>query len=675
VYDGTANKTTVTATRPDGAGGPYAASDWPTNINPNKIVHYYVTDGTLAAPNGNWVPTLGLKNDGDQATEDVTHGGLLGKRATAANLNIFDAAFADWNTNAFIDVLLQVYGDASVLNPGAGDRGRRIQFLTGTLPAAAGVYGGDYSTNAYNLKWNWVLFTITNHIINDGTGTNRQVGTIKTNATGDVTYGGINGGTIRLQGPDNNVNGLTVRAVAFGERGAFGYASDINQFAPADGSCPPVLDANLVGVDFNGVTNRLHVINDAASGQTVTFANDVGPANDKRRAVVPDYFLNFAIETNYLGAPCNENVTIKVCVDYYDDPAFANGSVFFGPESYATDEWGTLAICPASSWAALQGTGQWFRQSWVIAGVNLYGVSTAPQTGGPRFVSVNARVPVSRFEMAVIRNTGPLAGQDPLAGCYADPNICMGVYSDYVELDLAIGITNGLDVGTSGGDQVMVVEMAGPAHDLRLAVRPAQDNHLVNFQILTNAMGPTSQGNVHLAMVVTYYDDPAQAGKGFRPQVWKYQQVGSTAFNYMPEQHNIVLQGTDKWREAYWEIGVMSFDGVNQGPQAAARLDFQAPIYISRVRYAVIRPCGQNAGTNLLSGELPLSARLGADSLTQVSWPYRAPQAVLQSTPALGGTWALFTGTPAFDGGENIVYKFGATNGPAQFFRLFLTPP
>ena len=47
-------------------------------------------------------------------------------------------------------------------------------------------------------------------------------------------------------------------------------------------------------------------------------------AGDKRRAVRPNgVFLNFGITDNYLGQPCNDPRAVKVCLDFYDDPAFA----------------------------------------------------------------------------------------------------------------------------------------------------------------------------------------------------------------------------------------------------------------------------------------------------------------------------------------------------------------
>jgi hypothetical protein len=685
VYDTNNNQTILTATTTPGAGGPYPPTAWPTNINPNLFVDYWVADGTLGPANGNWNNTLGVKNDGDQATTDVTFQGLGGKRAASNNLNIWDTNWQAWNTNGLIDILLCGYGDGNVVRSAADpNQGRRFQFLTGTLPttSASTVYGGTFSTNAYNSKWNWILFTITNNLQSNLV--DRLVGTLRTNATGGTNFGGINGGTIRIQGPDNNANGLAVHAAALGQHGAFGLAADINQFAPADGSCPPVLNVNLAAVDYNaGYTNHLQVINDPATGQGVAFANNVGPVQDQRNAVIPTgNLLNFVITGNYLGQPCNDNTTMKVCVDYYDDPAFAGNSVMFGPQVYAVDSLGDTATLPVSSLVTLQGTGKWLRQSWTIPNVNLFGVMTAPLTGGPQFASYNGQVAVSRYYLAALRTTGSLAGQDPLADCYGDPLICQGVYGNYAELDLANNVNNGVALGTSSGDQTYVVETAGPVSDQRLSVRgDTAPSYFLNFQLVTNAMGPTSQGNVHLAMVVTYYDDPALAGVGFRPQVWKYQQPTGTAFNYMGGNENLILAGTGQWRDAYWEIGTISFDGVNQGPQAAARFQTDpaagqstgAPVHISRIRYAVIRPCGPTAGQNPLRSMATLAAAPDTNSLVRVSWPYHAPQAVLETSPTLGGAWNGVGGLPGIEGTQAVMRL--STSANSQYFRLTLTPP
>ncbi|MCX8108209.1 MAG: hypothetical protein N3G20_05325 [Verrucomicrobiae bacterium] len=97
-------------------------------------------------------------------------------------------------------------------------------------------------------------------------------------------------------------------------------------------------------------------------------------------------------------------------------------NVRFGPEAYATNAMGGIAFYPETKRHAMAGTGQWIRRSWVVPAVNLKGINVGAFTGGPRFVSENGQVCVSRVEMAVLRvRTHPLAGRDPLAGCYEDP--------------------------------------------------------------------------------------------------------------------------------------------------------------------------------------------------------------------------------------------------------------
>ena len=291
--------------------------------------------------------------------------------------------------------------------------------------------------------------------------------------TGNTNYGGRNGGTIRIQ-PQNPTTwlGLNVHAMAWGEAGAFGDPADVNLFEPVAGGCDPVPVQNLVGIDFNaGLTNNLQVMNDL--DQTVTYTTTAGPAGDLRKAVIPvGSYLNFGILNNYLGKACNPNVAMKICVDFYDDPALA-GTVF-GPESYAADQFGgscaANVLVPTASLYTLQGTGKWIRKSWTLPGVNLYGVNVAPLTGGPRFVA-SGQVAVSRFEMAALRTSGPLAGLDPLADCRQDPLVCEDVYGIYAEW--IAGTANGLDLGNNGADQAYVVETAGPPGDPRTSVRNA----------------------------------------------------------------------------------------------------------------------------------------------------------------------------------------------------------
>ncbi|MGC8989112.1 MAG: hypothetical protein ACP5MD_03225 [Verrucomicrobiia bacterium] len=518
-----------------------------------------------------------------------------------------------------------------------------------------------------------MLFRIVNGIRpSDGS---RYVGSIPANAQGGYQAGGVNGGTIRFE----SVPGLIVRVVAFGEQGAFGEPEDINKFFPPE-TCDPEPETNLVGIDIAaGTSNHLVVLNDG--DQTVEYKDNVGPANDKRRAVRPlGLYLNFGVTDNYLGKPCNDPRAIKVCVDFYDDPEFAGWNVKFGPEAYATDEVGGVGFYPADKRHVMAGTGQWIRRSWTIPAVNLKGVNVGALTGGPRFVSEGGQVFVSRIEMAVMRvGTHPLAGQDPLASCYEDPNICTDLYGNYAELDLGKDVRNGLDVGSSGGDQEMIVAEAGPAGDRRMAVRPARDDgspgfahQYLNFAIRDEALGPSSQPPAHLAICVTYYDDPALVGARFKPEVYQTERGGVTTLAFTPDSFFVTLEGTDQWRTAYWEIPDMKFLGVNQGPQAAARFVVSDKVFFTRVRYAVIRPCGPKAGVNLLQEckpvtEVQLGVRISGTKVA-ISWPANATDWVLQETPSLSDpVWSAVSAAPAVVGDQLVVEV--PIEG-ARFYRL-----
>lgn len=693
------------------AAGPYPPTDWPPTIDPTKVVHYKVVDGIIAPPNTNWVESLFWAGGGDQAyvaqqvcSPLVT---FTGNKATSTYINIGDQNWQFWNTQPRIDILVQMYGDENLMISPTASNIRVWRFQEGTsgtfvCPPSGStqsktINGAAVSTNNLpNFKWNWLLFSITNEPVflcgtNSG---NRWVGSVNPGSTGNTTYGGRNGGTIRMQPQSPTTwSGLNIHAIAWGEAGAFGDPADINLFEPVDaGSCDPVPAQNLVGIDFNaGITNHLQIMNNL--DQTVTYTTSAGPPGDLRKAVIPDgYYLNFGILSSYLGKPCNPNVAMKICVDFYDDPALAGA--IFGPESYAADQFGGTCApnvaYPTTGLYALQGTGKWIRKSWTLPGVNLYGVNVAPLTGGPRFVATG-QVAVSRFEMAALRTSGPLAGQDPLADCRQDPLVCEDVYGIYAELDLHAGIQSGLELGNNGADQAYVVETAGPPGDQRTSVRNADGTaQYLNFKLVGDPLGPVSQGNCRLAIAVTYYDDPALAGRGLRAQTWRYEAAGAVLQGSLnAPQDNIILQGSNTWREAYWEIDRITFQGVNQSP-AATRfatefgVDTTKKIHISRVRYAVIRDCGTNAGVNLLATNAvrlvsaKMSVVLSPDGQTaKLSWPYHAPQARLQGVSALGSTWANVPGydpgVATIEGGETRV--FSVTNSAAsQFFRLVIPP-
>jgi hypothetical protein len=578
--------------------GPYDPEDWPPTIDDGKIVHYVSTDAAFAPPSDLWTADgLVLLTGGDQVTEPITIGGHQGVQVTGNYLNVKDLNYPEWADDDTIDILVQVYGDEAILGPGGAQR--NYVFLTGTLPELNFPAGGAIPVECKNQKWSWILFRIPNGIRpSDGS---HFVGTVPANAQGDVSGGGVNGGTIRFEG----VPGFKVRLVAFGELGAFGEPVDMN-FCELPEECPPEPETNHVWVDVAANTSDHLTVLDGGD-QTVVYEDSVGPAADKRRAVrATGAYMSFGITEDYLGQPCNDPRAVKICIEYYDDPASAG--VLFGPEAYATDALGGVAFYPDFKRAAVAGSDAWLTRSWTVPAVNLAGVNTAPLTGGPRLIFVGGSVLISRVDMAVLRTGGhPLAGQDPLAECFEDPLICAEAYGSYAELNLATDVRNGLDVGTSGGDQEMIIGIAGPANDLRQAVRPAFEDgtpgfahNFMNFALIGEPLGPSSQPNARLAICVTYYDDPLLIGASFRPEVYQVERNGVITFGFTDGGIAHMLVGSDTWRNAYFEIPEIKFNGVNQGPQAAARFALSGKIFFTRVQYAVIRPCGPNQDVNLL---------------------------------------------------------------------------
>lgn len=477
------------------------------------------------------------------------------------------------------------------------------------------------------------------------------------------------------------VPNLIIRAVAFGEQGAFGEPEAVNVYASAD-SCDPEPATNLVGLNIaTDASNHLVVLNDG--DQTVLIEDGIGPVGDQRRAVRPlGNFLNFGITDQYLGQPCNDPRAVKVCVEFYDDPAFAGLDVRFGPEAFATDDTGGIGFFPEDQRQLLAGSGVWIRRSWIVPAVSLKGVNAGSHTAGPRFIAQNGTVFVSRIDLVVLRiGTHPLAGQDPLADCFADSSICTGAYGSFAELDVAKDIRNGLDLGSSGGDQEMIVEEAGPASDRRMAVRPARNDgtsgaahQYLNFSITGEALGPSSQPNANLAICVEYYDDPALTGARFKPEVYISERNGVNGFAFTPDSLFVTLEGTDTWRTAYWEIPDVKFNGVNQGPQAAARFVVLDKIFVSRVRYGVIRPCGPDAGVNPIAACKPveppvLTAALGgAPVRLELRWPAAATGFTAERSGSLSAPeWLPVNGTPVVEGDSQVLR---IEPGESAFYRL-----
>jgi hypothetical protein len=168
---------------------------------------------------------------------------------------------------------------------------------------------------------------------------------------------------------------------------------------------------------------------------------------------------------------------------------------------------------------------------------------------------------------------------------------------------------------------------------------------------------------------MTYYDDPALVGQSFRREVYQTDRNGVTGFAFTPGNIAVVLQGTDRWREAYFELPDVKFNGVNQGPQAAARFLVSGKIFFSRARYAVIRPCGPFAGENRLAEcrqPAPRIRRGGGD--IRVSWTTAVEGWTLESTSDLSAAnWTPVFTSPVVEGDENVVRM---PIGGNEYFRL-----
>jgi hypothetical protein len=102
------------------------------------------------------------------------------------------------------------------------------------------------------------------------------------------------------------------------------------------------------------------------------------------------------------------------------------------------------------------------------------------------------------------------------------------------------------------------------------------------------------------------------------------------------------LRGTGEWRDAYFELPNVNFEGVNQGPQSLVRYQTSRAVaadpnsgnvHVSRVRYDVVRPCGLYQGINMFQ---KMTINPAAPSAS-VNW---FGQATLQAAPLLTGAWA-----------------------------------
>jgi len=645
--------------------GPFSATNWPASINTNSIVDYIIIDpnAVFNSPAG-WNNVLSLAGGGDQAYVGITLAGLFGDQLTSANANVADPNYTSFANTPIIDILVQVYGNSSLYN-GDGS-GKSVGVLEGELNFLTTASAGNVPPGAENGQWNWMLFEVTNSI--DSSTGFRYVGDTSYSQQVNGQYGGVNGGTLRLQGIGA---GLTIRAIAFGPQGSFGTTNQVNVFA-AGTVCAPEPAVNLTYVDFNQkTTNNLIVINSNSLGETYTVQSGVGPTGDLRTAIQSTSgLMNFAILSNYLGLPCNTPRTMELGIEFYDDPLLAGSS--FGPLQYATDPQEDLATFGGSPYV-MTGTGKWLKVAFYIAAVDLEGVGTKPLTGGPTVSFTGGNPDIDRVELGVIRaGTNALAGLTPDPDYFLNPLICDTNYGYYAEWDPHDGVTNNVDVGSSGGDQQMVVTYAGPPGDLRLSEAPAPGtgNNNIQFRLLNNVFGPSLQDNADVTMLLTYYDDPALVGATLYPQVYQSWVGGVSAITFPQAPYNThaVLAGTGNWVDAYFELPNVNFNGVNQGPQSVVRFETtpanptnkdSGVIYVSRVRFDVIRPCGSFEGINMLQS---LSIT-NANTNVSVNW---FGTATLESAPALKGSYGkVVTVVNTLTNS----YALPPTN-KAQFFRL-----
>jgi len=220
----------------------------------------------------------------------------------------------------------------------------------------------------------------------------------------------------------------------------------------------------------------------------------------------------------------------------------------------------------------------------------------------------------------------------------------------------------------------MVVELAGPPQDQRLSLRPDGGNNNLQFQLLNQVFGPSYQDNADVAIGITYYDDPNLAGATLRPQVYQSWIYGVSTITFPTGQYNkrVTLQGTGSWRDAYFELPNVNFNGVNQGPQSVVRYQTTPAnpadptsgyVHVSRVRYNVVRPCGPYQGINMFQ----TLAITNGNSNVSVEW---FGTATLQAAPLITGTWTDVQSVT--NASKNSFVPPAPQN--SQFFRLKYPP-
>ncbi len=574
---------------------PLDIESWPPDTDFSQEVHYWSSDGFLddGVPEGadDFLNSLTILNGGDQTTEEIILADQIAVRATNNFMNVADEFFFAWPDVPEVDVLIQYFANADSQNDNMG-------FTLGVLGNVNGI--GGFTLESLTDQFEWRVFRIDNS--GQWLGNDLAVDPIPS----DGQLGGVNDGTIRLE----RVNGLAVRAIAIGPAGVFGATETINQSNTVD--FDPDLFPIAAEWDLNNnIADGIDLFRVTGGDQETIESEDIGPAGDKRKAMRPamedgsdatlDNFVNWEILDEHFGPTSQPSTRVKIVAEYYDDPALTG--VVFGPEAYRTAG-GGIEFFPPQSRTTIEGTDSWREAEWFVTDVKFDGVNV-PTQAAARFI-FDGPVYISRLRLGVIRASGVNQGVDPIPDSFPfDPD----PFEIFAELDIEGGVVNGLDFGGNGGDQEYIVEEAGPAGEERLSLRPALSDgaapfdRFVNFSVLDEHFGPSSQPNAVIKIVVDYWDNPALAGERFGPEVYVSNTFGTNEFKFFPNELRTTLEGTDAWQTAAYLIEDMNFSGVNQGPQAAARFWFSdnGAVHISRIRYAVIRPVGVNAGVDMLA--------------------------------------------------------------------------
>lgn len=554
---------------------------WPSSTDFSQEVHFWVADDSVNVPGGsNFQKSMSILSGGDQETEDAVIDGQPGKKSLARYFNVKDDLFSVWPSVPVIDVLVVYYANAdSVKDNFDIHLGQSINRKP---------LGGN-SFEALTDQFEWRVLRLDN--------SGEWAGNVIDPANPGGQFGGINGGTIRLKEVEN----IVFNMVAFGPAGAFGEPAAVNALSVGfdTESWPPIVDFTqdihywaagdfLTAPEGSNLKNTLSIMDGGDQETEEAEVNSVPGIKSVQR------YFNVRDE---LFASWPDVPVVDVLVQYYanTDSVKPNFDIHLG-QSINRKPWGGYSfetVTDQFEWRLfrLDNTGQWL------------GNVIDPANPGGQFGGINnGTFRLKEVENIIFRSVaiGP-------EGAFGDPEVINAPrgtffnpdqFSIVAEWDVNAGITNGLDllVATSGNQETVMLDSVGPTGNQRKAVRPAFEDGtdtsidtLMNWQILDDYLGPTSQPASRVKLVVEYYDDPALKGETFGPA--QYSTTGGLTVQ-VPEEEYEVLQGTGKWWEAVWHFPDVKLTGFGGLAQGTPRLTFSAPVAISRVRYGMVRISG-----------------------------------------------------------------------------------